>query len=80
MQKTEKNEQETTPEKIFEISFSFAPNRVLVAGVDLEVFTHIANGNHTAGEIAKAASASPRGMEMLLNSLTGLSFLSKSNG
>ncbi len=80
MQKTGKNEQEPTPEKIFEISFSFAPNRVLVAGVDLEVFTHIANGRHTAGEIAQAASASLRGMEMLLNSLTGLGFLSKSNG
>ena len=80
MQKTEKNEQETTPEKIFEISFSFAPNRVLVAGVDLEIFTHIANGKHTAKEIAEASSASQRGMEMLLNSLTGLGFLSKSNG
>jgi hypothetical protein len=29
-----------------ETSFAYATTRVLVSGVDLEVFTQIANGNH----------------------------------
>jgi len=70
---------EPTPEKIFETTFAFAPTRVLVTGIDLEVFTHIANGCHTSEAIAKAAQASPRGMEILLNSLVALNFLTKSS-
>ncbi len=52
---------------------------VLVTSVDLEVYTHINNGHSTAVEIAKAAHASPRGMEILLNSLVALNFLTKSS-
>ena len=78
MIKTEENE-ELNPGKIFETCFAFASSRVLVAGVDLEVFTHIANGYNTPKEIANAASADPRGMEILLNSLVALNFLTKSN-
>lgn len=63
-----------------ETSFAYAATRVLVSGVDLEVFTHIANGNHTAADIAKAAKASQRGIEILLNGLTALNFITKSNG
>src|SRR5262249_49142677 len=49
----------------------------LIAGIDLEVFTHIANGSRTAVEVAKAAKASKRGMEHLLDALVGLEYLSK---
>src|SRR3990172_10943086 len=80
MEKMNIKGEELNPGKIFEMCFAFAPSRVLVAGVDLEVFTHIANGHHTATDIAKAASASPRGMEILLNSLVALNFLTKSKG
>jgi ubiquinone/menaquinone biosynthesis C-methylase UbiE len=80
MRKTNENMKDTNPEKIFETCFAFAPSRVLVAGVDLEVFTHIANGNHTAEEIAKSAHSDIRAMEILLNSLVSLQFLTKSNG
>jgi SAM-dependent methyltransferase len=80
MKKTNENKRDISPEKIFETCFAFAPSRVLVAGVDLEVFTHIANGNRTAEEIAKAAHTDTRGIEILLNSLVALQFLIKSNG
>lgn len=73
-------DEELNPGKIFETCFAFAPSRVLVAGVDLEVFTHIANGHNTSKEIANAASTDPRGMRILLNSLASLNFLTKSNG
>lgn len=72
--------EELSPEKILETCFAFAPSRILVAGVDLEVFTHISNGYNTPKEIASVANTDQRGMEILLNSLTALNFLTKSNG
>lgn len=69
-----------TPEQIFQTSFGFAPARVLVSGIDLEVFTHIANGKHRVEEIADAIPADRRGVEILLNALVGLNFLIKTNG
>jgi SAM-dependent methyltransferase len=72
--------EEQNPGKIFETWFAFAPSRVLLTGVELEVFTHIAKGHFTAADIAKAAHGSPRGMEILLNSLVALNFLTKSDG
>lgn len=80
MKKTNNNGEEPNPEKIFETTFAFTTTRMLLTAVDLEVFTHIFNGNHTVGDIAKAASASERGMEILLNGLASLDFLAKSNG
>lgn len=80
MIKTNSNDEEPTPEKIFETFFAFASTRVLVTGIDLEVFTHIANGCHTSAEIAKTASSSERGMEILLNSLAGLNYITKADG
>lgn len=71
---------ELNPGKIFETCFAFAPSRILLAGVELEVFTNIYNGHTTSKEIANASSANQRGMEILLNSLTALNFLTKSNG
>lgn len=80
MGKADINTGEPSPEKIFDTFFAFASTRVFVSGIDHEVFTHIANGHRTAVEIAKAASSSPRGMEILLNSLVCLDFITKSNG
>ncbi|MCX9025601.1 MAG: methyltransferase [Candidatus Methanoperedens sp.] len=77
MKKT--SSQELSPEKIMETTFAFAPSRVLATGVDLEVFTHIARGNQTSEDIAKCSKSSHRGMEILLNSLVGLDFLTKSD-
>ncbi len=75
---TKTKDEELSPGKIFETCFAFAPSRILLTGVELEVFTHIANGHNTSKEIANATNADQRGMEMLLNSLTSLNFLTKS--
>src|SRR5579862_4796206 len=53
-------------------------SRTLVAGVELDVFRHIAGGRRTAAQIAQAADASPRGMTSLLDALTAISYLRKS--
>lgn len=78
MEKTK--DEELNPEKIFETCFAFAPSRILLTGVELEVFTLIANGHNTSKEIAKRANADQRAMEILLNSLVSLNFLTKPNG
>ncbi|HEY9205268.1 MAG TPA: class I SAM-dependent methyltransferase [Candidatus Methanoperedens sp.] len=79
MEKTIDERNKVTPEKISEILSAHMSTGALVTGVDLEVYTHIKNGHSTAAEIAKAAQASPRGMEILLNGLVALNFLTKSN-
>lgn len=71
--------EEPNPGKIFETTFAFTTTRVLVAAVDIGLFTHIANGHHTVAEIAKKADASERGVEIILNGLASLDFLTKSN-
>ncbi len=72
--------EEQNPGKIFETYFAFASSRVLLTGVNLEIFTHISNGHFTAPDIAKAAGASSRGIGVFLNSLVALNFLTKSDG
>jgi ubiquinone/menaquinone biosynthesis C-methylase UbiE len=53
-------------------------SRALVAGVELDVFDHIAKGKRTAKEVAEAAGASPRGVASLLDALTAIGYLRKS--
>lgn len=67
-------------ETLQQMTFSFAPARVLCAGVQLGVFAHIADGNTTAQEIARAAEASERGMRMLLDALVACQLLTKLDG
>jgi 2-polyprenyl-3-methyl-5-hydroxy-6-metoxy-1,4-benzoquinol methylase len=52
-------------------------SRTLIAAVELDVFSHIADGKQTVREIAEAAGASPRGMICLLDALTAISYLRK---
>ena len=52
-------------------------SRTLVAAIELDVFSDIANGKRTAKEIADAAGASTRGMAYLLDALTGIGYLRK---
>lgn len=69
---------EVTPERIVQTIFGHIGTGVLVTSVQLEIYTHIKNGCSTVAEIAQAAQANPRGMEILLNSLVALNFLAKS--
>jgi 2-polyprenyl-3-methyl-5-hydroxy-6-metoxy-1,4-benzoquinol methylase len=65
------------PAAIFGAARGYQDSYVLKAGVDLDVFTVIAQGSHTAAEIAKAAKASERGVRILCDALTVLGFLVK---
>ncbi|MCI0448146.1 acetylserotonin O-methyltransferase [bacterium] len=67
-----------TPQQITDLLWSARSAMALISGIDLEVFTHIANGKRTASQIAQAASADTRGMQYLLDALVGLGYLNKS--
>jgi ubiquinone/menaquinone biosynthesis C-methylase UbiE len=65
------------PQAIQQMWFSYAPSCVLSAAVQLDVFSHVAAGNGTAAEVARAAGATERGTRMLLDALAGLELVSK---
>jgi ubiquinone/menaquinone biosynthesis C-methylase UbiE len=65
------------PELLLQMSFSYAPSSILSAAVELGFFSHIAAGNLSVGDIARAAGASERGTEMLLDALVSLQLLGK---
>ena len=75
--KRESAQSEKTPEQIMEVLWAARGAQVLVAAIELDLFAHIAAGARTAKEIARAAEASDRGVERLLDALVGLGFLKK---
>lgn len=66
------------PAVLMSLSFSFANQQILRTSVELDLFTHIENGAHTAAELAKACGTSERGIRMLADALVGLEVLEKS--
>ncbi|MBI3651910.1 MAG: methyltransferase domain-containing protein [Acidobacteria bacterium] len=66
-----------TPQQIIDHLWAARSAMALAAGIEHEVFTHVANGERTAVDIAKAAKASKRGMEPLLDALVALQYLTK---
>ena len=67
-----------SPQQITDLLWSARSAMALISGIDLEVFTHIANGKRSASQIAQAASADERGTKYLLDALVGLGYLNKS--
>lgn len=65
------------PAFLMSLSFSFANQQILRTAVELDLFTQIDNGDHTVAELAKACSASERGIRMLADALVGLKVLDK---
>jgi precorrin-6B methylase 2 len=49
----------------------------LAAAMELDLFTHIAAGKHTAAEIAAAVGANAHAIERLCDAMTGLKYLRK---
>jgi 2-polyprenyl-3-methyl-5-hydroxy-6-metoxy-1,4-benzoquinol methylase len=68
------------PGLIFETLCAFQQTESLKAAIELEVFTHIADGASTSAEIAKRAQTSERGMRILCDFMTVRGFLTKADG
>jgi len=69
-----------TPEHIFNTLCAFQQTAALKAGIDLDIFTAIADGTNTAALLAAKTGAAERGVRILCNYLTIHGFLAKSNG
>lgn len=66
-----------SPELFFHTITAFQRSAALRAGIDLGLFTAVAEGKRTVAEIAARCSASERGTRMLCDFLTVIGFLSK---
>jgi 2-polyprenyl-3-methyl-5-hydroxy-6-metoxy-1,4-benzoquinol methylase len=67
------------PGLIFETLCAFQQTESLKAAIELDVFTHIADGASTSPEIAKRAETSERGMRILCDFMTIRGFLTKAD-
>jgi 2-polyprenyl-3-methyl-5-hydroxy-6-metoxy-1,4-benzoquinol methylase len=66
-----------SPALFFETINAYQRTEALRAAVELDVFTHVAEGRRSAREIAEACGASPRGVRILADNLTIMGFLNK---
>lgn len=71
------NQMAATPQKLVDDLWAAWRAQVFATAVNLNVFTHIAAGKRTVKEIARAAEASTKGIERLLNALVGMGYLNK---
>ncbi|HKO96002.1 MAG TPA: class I SAM-dependent methyltransferase [Pyrinomonadaceae bacterium] len=69
--------QQPSPQLFFQTINAYQRTEALKAAIELEVFTAIAEGNSTAGEIAKRCGASDRGTRILCDFLCIIGFLTK---
>jgi len=69
-----------TPALLFDTLNAYQRTQALKAGIDLEVFTAIAEGKTTAKEIAERCGASEKGTRVLCDYLTIMGFLTKEDG
>ncbi len=67
------------PDLIMQYMFGHAPTQALKAGVDLELFTHIARGKTRLGDLAQAAGASERGLKLLVGALCAMKLLTRND-
>jgi ubiquinone/menaquinone biosynthesis C-methylase UbiE len=66
-----------TPMKFINDLWAARLSLTLIAAVELDVFSIIAQGKKTAADIAKAVKAPRRGLERLLEALVGMGYLTK---
>lgn len=69
--------QEPNPAIIFETANAYQRSAALKAAIQLDIFTRIAGGSHSADAIAKAVRAPTRGVRILCDFLVIGGFLSK---
>jgi len=67
-------------ERIIAVMQGFMGSAAMKAGLDLEVFTHVAHGATTTEQLAAAKKTTPRAMRILCDALTVYGLLNKSGG
>jgi len=69
--------QQPSPQLFFQTVNAHQRTEALKAAVELEIFTAIAEGNQTAGDIAKRVNAAERGVRILCDTMCIMGFLTK---
>lgn len=69
-----------SPARVFETVNSYQKSAALKAGIDIELFTAIADGVVTVPDIARRCGASERGVRILADYLVVTGFLTKQGG
>ena len=72
--------QQPSPQLFFQTINAHMRTEALKAGIELEVFTAIGEGNTTAADIAKRCQASEKGIRVLCDYLTIMEMLTKKDG
>src|SRR5689334_218081 len=72
--------QQPSPQLFFQTVSAHQRTEALKAGIELEVFTAVGEGNTTAAQIAKRCETSERGMRILCDFLTIHGMLTKQDG
>ena len=66
-------------DKIRELAASFQKSRILLTGIELDIFTNIDSDGSTCFQVAKRLRLDARSCERLMNALVSLGFLEKKN-
>ena len=69
--------QDLTPEKIYEVGNGFWPAQILLTANKLRIFDLLESKPLTAQEVSEKLKADLRGVQLLLNALVSLNFLTK---
>ncbi|MBL8548820.1 MAG: hypothetical protein JNJ73_02460 [Hyphomonadaceae bacterium] len=67
-----------SPDHIMQVGLGFWASKTLLSAVELELFTRLAEGPKTGGEIERALGLNPRGTADFLDSLVALGLLERS--
>ncbi len=66
-----------SPERFFETIHGYQQTACLKAAIDLDLFTAVGEGNHTAAALGRRCGASERGVRILCDYLVVVGFLTK---
>ncbi len=67
-------------QRLFGLAQGYIGSAAIKAGIDLHIFTHIAKGADTSGQLAALEKITPRAARILCDALVGLGVLGKSGG
>ena len=66
-----------SPQKLTQDLWGVLAAQAIITGIELDVFTTIAEGARTAKDVARRAKSSGRGVRMLLDALVAMGYLTK---
>src|SRR5712691_10212395 len=68
---------QTTPERLMQFTFGFAPPLIIEAAIRHRVLNVLDEGARTIEQVCAETRTSPRGLRALLNALVGLELVAK---